>query len=182
MKLEVVMKNKLFTSNVDFLLSNAILFVTGLIVTFFNIHLVLTASRIIGIVSLTLGIYLLYIFFFKQITGSSPFFIGFMCFITGLIMAIKPDLVFSFLPMVIGVILIIGSLLQLKKTLLLRYNKDSFFTVMLVINILFLIAGLSLFLDPIQSLSNIIKIVGILMILYSIYSTVGALLADKYIN
>ena len=70
------MKNKLFTSNVDFLLSNAILFVTGLIVTFFNIHLVLTASRIIGIVSLTLGIYLLYIFFFKQITGSSPFFIG----------------------------------------------------------------------------------------------------------
>ena len=53
---------------------------------------------------------------------------------------------------------------------------------MLVINILFLIAGLSLFLDPIQSLSNIIKIVGILMILYSIYSTVGALLADKYIN
>ena len=97
-------------------------------------------------------------------------------------MAIKPDLVISFLPMVIGVILIIGSLLQLKKTLLLRYNKDSFFTVMLVINILFLIAGLSLFLDPIQSLSNIIKIVGILMILYSIYSTVGALLADKYIN
>ena len=125
MKLEVVMKNKLFTSNVDFLLSNAILFVTGLIVTFFNIHLVLTASRIIGIVSLTLGIYLLYIFFFKQITGSSPFFIGFMCFITGLIMAIKPDLVISFLPMVIGVILIIGSLLQLKKTLLLRYNKHS---------------------------------------------------------
>lgn len=176
------MKNKLLLSNIDFLLSDSILFITGLIICLFNINLVRIASKAIGLFSLILGIYLLYVFFVKHKTDSSPFFMGAICFIVGIFMTFKTDTFISFLPTVIGLIVTICSLVEFKNTLFLKHNNDTYSTFLLIINIIFLVIGLGLFLHPIQSLSSIIKIVGGVMIFYSIYLFVVSVMTHKYMN
>ncbi|MGN1276508.1 MAG: DUF308 domain-containing protein [Floccifex sp.] len=176
------MKNRTILSNIDFLLSDAILFVTGLIICFFNIHLVRGASRVIGMITVILGLCLMYLYFSRPKIEHSPFFIGLICILIGGFMAIKPDAILSILPIIVGLIVTLGSIMQLKKTWILKKFQDPRFPFVLVFNLIFLIIGLSLFLNPIQSLSNIIKIVGIIMVFYSLYSLLGAILANQYLS
>ena len=140
-------------------ISSAILCIlSGLVLCIFNVSILTTITRAIGLIFLVIAILFLYTYFKKR--NSTTF--------TGLYMSFDPKKFISILPMLVGILLIINSLSHFQKVLLLKDNGFEQWKVNLAGAIFILVIGVVLLMKPIQSLDFIFSLTGSFLILNGI--------------
>ena len=141
----------------------------GLLLCFFNIHILTIATRIFGILLLLFGGFRLYQYFGKRETDHASLLLaGIISLFMGSWMALSPSGVISILPVLTGFIIIFTSLIQFQKSLVLKDLGLRYWYISLFFSILGIIAGCIVFFKPIQTLSFILQLLGIFFIVEGI--------------
>ena len=154
----------------DLMIISIIYIVAGILLCFFNISIIMIGCRVIGLVLALVGAYFLYYYFVKRTnTNASPFFVGLPSLLIGLFMLISPESVISMLPIVIGIVFIISSILSMQKAFMLKDMGIPAWKVSLVGDIITLILGIALFFNPLQSLSYFLQVLGVFLIVDGIF-------------
>lgn len=155
--------------------------VFGLIICLFNVSILTMAIRVFGTITLLISGYLLYTYFVQRISTSiSPLFIGLPGLLISILMIFSPESVLAMLPILVGFLLIINSIIHMQKSLVLKDYGYPRWNVNLIFSILVLITGVVLLFQPIQSLSIIMQILGIALITEAIFMLINQHILKKY--
>ncbi len=155
--------------------------VFGLIICLFNVSILTMAIRVFGTITLLISGYLLYTYFVQRIsTSTSPLFIGLPGLLISILMIFSPESVLAMLPILVGFLLIINSIIHMQKSLVLKDYGYPRWNVNLIFSILVLITGVVLLFQPIQSLSIIMQILGIALITEAIFMLINQHILKKY--
>lgn len=153
----------------------------GLLICLFNVSILTTALRIFGTITLLISGYFLYTYFVQRISTSlSPLFIGLPGLLISILIVFSPESILAMLPILVGILLIINSIIHMQKSLVLKDFGYPKWNVSLIFSILVLITGVVLLFQPIQSLSIIMQILGIALIIEAIFMLVNQHTMKKY--
>ena len=101
--------------------------------------------RVFGIIALLFSGYLLYTYFVQRISTSlSPLFIGVPGLLISILMVFSPESILAMLPILVGIILIINSIVHMQKSLILKDFGYPRWNISLIFSILVLITGVIL--------------------------------------
>lgn len=155
--------------------------VFGLLICLFNVTILTMTIRVFGIIALLFSGYLLYTYFVQRISTSlSPLFIGFPGLLISILMVFSPESILAMLPILVGIILIINSIVHMQKSLILKDFGYPRWNISLIFSILVLITGVILLSQPIQSLSIIMQILGIALIVEAIFMLINQHILKRY--
>ena len=141
-----------------------------------GIFLLLKPETAINIICYVLGVLLILwgvvsmIQFFSDKTSESylsiSFIFGAFMFIFGLIILIKPEIIASIIPLLLGIWMLINGVTKLSYSL--TINKLSNATVSIIGSILIIILGVLLIFNPFAGAKSLVQIIGISFIVYSV--------------
>lgn len=177
------MKNILKEYNKEVKLFAFAYFIFGLILCFFNKSLLTMGTRIIGGIMIIFGAIQLYFYFVKRTSSSAiPLFIGLPATAFGCLMLFSPESIISIIPIVVGILLIINSIIQMQKSLILKDYGYENWIYNFGISIVLILVGTLLFLKPIQSVAFLLQIIGVCLIAESISMLISHHEIKKYLN
>ena len=141
-----------------------------------GIFVLLKPETAINIICYVLGVLLILwgvvsmIQFFSDKTSESylsiSFIFGAFMFIFGLIILIKPEIIASIIPLLLGIWMLINGVTKLSYSL--TINKLSNATVSIVGSIFIIILGVLLIFNPFAGAKSLVQIIGISFIVYSV--------------
>ncbi len=134
------------------------------------IHLV---SYALGILLILWGIISIIQFFTDKESDSYleiGFIIGVFIFIFGLIIIIKPNIVASIIPLLLGIWMLINGVTKLSYALTL--NKLTSAAGSIIISLLIVILGILLIFNPFEGAKTLVQILGVCIIIYSILDVI----------
>lgn len=151
-------------------ISSALLsLIFGVILCVFNVTILTSMTRFIGILFIIIAIIFLFLYFQKRMTTTlTTLLLGLLLLAMGLYMTMRPTHFISILPMLIGVLLIINSLSHFQKVLILKDQGFEQWKINLAGVIFILVIGIILLMKPIQSLDFIFQLAGSFMIINAI--------------
>lgn len=165
----------------DYRLIACIYIVGGILLCFFNVNIIMIGTRILGAILALVGMYMLYVFFKKRTsTNASPFFAGLPSILIGCLMLFSPESVVAMLPVLIGILFILSSILSMQKAFTLKDLGMATWKIPLVGDIIILIIGVILFLEPIRTVSFILQLVGFFLILEGVFVFWNDFLISRY--
>ena len=177
------MNNILKQYNKEVKLFALIYFILGLILCFFNKSILTMGTRIIGGILTIFGGLELYIYFIRRTSSSAiPLFMGLPSTAFGCIMVFSPESILSIIPILVGILLIINSIIQLQKSLILKDYGYNNWIYNFGISIILILVGTLLFLKPIQSIAFLLQIIGGCLIIESISMLISHHEIKKYLN
>lgn len=148
-----------------------------------GIFLLLRPETAINIICYVLGVLLILwgvvsmIQFFSDKTSenylSISFIFGAFVFIFGIIILIKPTIIASIIPLLLGVWMLINGVIKLSYSL--TINKMSNATVSIVGSILIIVLGILLIFNPFAGAKSLVQIIGISFIVYSIMDLIESI-------
>lgn len=162
----------------------AVIFVIlGSLLCFSGAKVLLNGVRLIGIILLVYGLYLLYLYFGKRASSNAaPLIQGIPLALIGLVISFSPGTLVSIFPMAIGMIVIFNAIMQMQKSFMLKDAHDTTWSVSFIIAVILMLAGLVLLLRPIQILNYLSKAAGICLIAEGIYMMMQAWQEQKYLQ
>lgn len=107
---------------------------------------------------------------------------GILSIILGILILLKPLALSIVIPIAIGLWFIISSSYKLRISLALRSVNESIWLLTFVMSILMMICGIILIFNPLSGLITITKLIGILIIIYSIIDIIEAIIIKKNID
>lgn len=173
---------KFFASSI---LTSVVLLILGVLLIFQSEITIISISYIIGGVLVALGA--LGIFKFIQSMNNEDkeelnIVYGVVTIILGVLVISNPQAIASFLPIVIGIGIIINSATKLQYALELKLRKNDLWKSTLIVAIISTIFGLLLLFNPFKGAQFIAKIIGILITIYAALDIVSTLSIKKSIN
>lgn len=126
-------------------------------------------SYIIGFLLIVFGLIPIISFFSNKENQNYlefSFIVGVFSFILGLIVVIKPTLIGSIIPLMIGIWMIINGVIKLFYAL--SINRQSKATSSIILSFVIIICGLILIFNPFEGAVLITKVIGISIIIYSL--------------
>lgn len=175
------MRNLFDTSDGQTKLLAAIYLIFGILLCFFARNILLTATRVIGVVMALYGAFELYVYFIRHTSASTnALFVGVPAVLFGLIFTFSPESLIAIFPVVGGIVLIVNSLVQMQKAFVLKdYGCDTW-NWTLILAIVLLAAGVIILLRPVQTASFILQIVGISLMAEAVMMFWSQHEIDKY--
>lgn len=107
---------------------------------------------------------------------------GILSIILGVLILLKPLALSIIIPITIGLWFIISSSYKLRISIALRSVKESIWLLVFVMSLLMMVCGIILIFNPLSGLITITKLIGILIIVYSIIDIVEAIIIKKNID
>ncbi len=107
---------------------------------------------------------------------------GVVASVIGIIIFIRPDFLSTFIPIVLGILLIIDGITSIQKSVFLKNNNIYFWHVSMVESILTLALGIFVLINPLSADIAIITCLGVAFIWYGITSIWNYLYVQKKIN
>lgn len=107
---------------------------------------------------------------------------GLLSIILGFLILMKPVTLAVVIPIAIGLWFIVSSSYKLRIAIILRSKNESIWLLLCVMSLLMMVCGVILIFNPLSGLIAITKIIGILIIIYSIIDIIEAVLIKKNIN
>lgn len=104
---------------------------------------------------------------------------GILSIILGILILVKPDTLSIVIPIAIGLWFIISSSYKLRIALALRSMNESIWLLLFVMAILMMLCGIILILNPLSGMVAITRMIGILIMIYSIIDIVEAVMIKK---
>ena len=130
------------------------------------IHLV---SYALGIILAVWGVISIIQFFTDKESQSYldfSFITGAFVFIFGVIILIKPDIIASIIPLLLGVWMLVNGVTKLSYALTLNSNKNAASSI--IISVVIIILGIALVVNPFSGAEKLVQILGISIIVYSV--------------
>lgn len=172
------MKNLMTKIYKSSILSSFILVILGLLLIFESEATIISISYIIGGVLIAIGSLAL-IKFFKSlkenVNSELDIIYGLVTIILGVIVIKNPQAIASIIPFVIGFIIIINSATKLQYSFELKKNNNDLWRTTMIIALITTICGVALILNPFKGAEFITKIVGILILIYSVLDIVSTI-------
>lgn len=141
------------------------LIAAGCLLLFLGMETLQFVLGIVGWVLIVAGIIQLYIFFISRVSVSAiPLLLGIISLIFGYFFVREPRQVLNFITTIVGVILIINAVLHIQQSFVFKDFGFEKWARLLVYPIIMLVIGIFLISRPDQSLDQIMKICGILLI------------------
>ena len=132
---------------------------------------------ILGVILLISGVVYIIQFFSDKSSDSYlsiSFIFGAFLFIFGIIILIRPDIIASIIPLLVGVWMLINGVTKLSYAL--TINKVSSSTLSIIGSILIIIIGILLIFNPFEGAKSLVRIIGISFIFYSVIDLVESIL------
>lgn len=107
---------------------------------------------------------------------------GVVASVIGIIIFIRPSYLSTFIPIVLGILLIIDGITSIQKSVFLKNNNVYFWHISMIESILTLALGIFVLINPLSAQNAIIICLGISFIWYGITSVWNYLYVQKKIN
>ncbi len=107
---------------------------------------------------------------------------GVVASVIGIIIFIRPSYLSTFIPIVLGILLIIDGITSIQKSVFLKNNNVYFWHISMIESILTLALGIFVLINPLSAQTAIIICLGISFIWYGITSVWNYLYVQKKIN
>ena len=155
----------------------------GIILCLFNKNILMVGARIIGVLVLIYGAIQLYFYFYKRTSTSAvPLFIGLPATAFGALMLFSPESIIAIIPILSGFVIIVHSIIQIQKSLILKDNDYENWIWSFAINVILLLVGTFILLKPIQTVAFVLRIVGICLIVEAISMLISQREVNKYLK
>ncbi|MDX8416295.1 HdeD family acid-resistance protein [Absicoccus intestinalis] len=146
---------------------SAILYaILGILLLVFNVKALGTIIQVLGWIFIVYAIYNFYLYFVRRDSLSSgPLVIAIPFLLIGIVLARNPGFVISMSSILIGIVVLFNGIVHIQTSL---FQKDLGYTnwgLSLVYSILITIVGGILIVNPIDTVSTVLKIGGILLII-----------------
>lgn len=152
------------------------LIILGLLLVFQSEATIISISYIIGGILIAIG-FLALLRFIKNTKDEEKndldIVYGLVTIILGIIVISNPAAIASIIPFVIGFIIIINSANKLQYSLELKKNNNTLWKSTMALSLITTICGVTLVLNPFKGAEFITKIVGILIITYSVLDIIS---------
>lgn len=106
---------------------------------------------------------------------------GILCMIIGLFFVLEPKIVISFLPLIIGIWIITGSILKIQLSLNLKSIENKDWLILLIIAIITLIIGIVMILNPFRTAIAITSFAGLILLISEVINLTEAFFILKKI-
>lgn len=169
------MMSKVFKSSI---LGSLALVILGILLIYQSEATIISISYIIGGILIAIGV-LAILRFLKnsksQVNSGLDMVYGVVTVILGVIVISNPEAIASIIPFVVGIIIIINSAKKLQYSIELKNNENELWKSTMIIAFLTTICGVILVLNPFKGVVFITKIVGILIVIYSILDIISTI-------
>ncbi len=173
---------KFFASSI---LTSVVLLILGVLLIFQSKITIISISYLIGGVLVALGIVGIFKFI-RSVNNENKeelnLVYGVVTIILGILVITNPEAIASFLPIVIGISIIINSANKLQYALELKSRNNSLWKSTCIVSIISTVFGLLLLFNPFEGAQFIAKIVGTLIVIYSVLDIISTLSIRKNIN
>lgn len=168
---------ELFSNFFRISIFTSIIFMIFGILLFFNPEgVIVTISCIIGFLLILVGICSI-VFYFKNSTYLQSYLVsGVFSTICGIILISNTNIIATIIPIMIGICMIVLGIKKFDLSLRLKDNQINTWFYMLIMAILTFIFGIILILNPIQGAFIATKIIGIIIIIYSILDIIDSIM------
>lgn len=158
-----------------------LMFIMGLLFIIYPEISFTTVTYILSVLLIINGIYFIAtkeesIFFSSFLT------IGVINVLLGLVMILNPDIVKTLFPIVVGIVMIVKSVLDLRISILLYRNKYNNSLLLFICSIISVICGLFIVINPSIGTIALTTTIGIIITLYSISNILDTIIFKKDIN
>ncbi len=139
----------------------------GLVLTIWPGAIVSAANYILGGIVLVVGIiYLAVSFWGNQGSFMKGFgiFFSIILICVGVFMLLRPDIVLSIFPMIVGGIIVVHGILDLKNGITLGMRKYRFWWIALIISVATIGLGVLLLFNPISAIELAFRVIGVILI------------------
>lgn len=174
--------SKIFKSSI---LGSIGLIVLGMLLVFQSEATIISISYIIGGILVAIGA-LAILRFIKNTKEKGKrdldIVYGIVTIILGIIVIRSPHAIASIIPFIIGFIIIINSATKLQYSFELKKNNNDLWKSTMILAFITTICGLILILNPFKGAEFITKIVGILILIYSILDIVSTITIKNTVN
>lgn len=168
--MEKIFKSSLFNS--------IALIILGLLLTFQSEVTIVSISYVIAAVIIMVGVVagLRYIKNFKEDTRSELDVIySVVCIVLGIVVIKNPQAIASIIPFVIGIVIIINSATKLQYSMELKENQNNLWKSTMILALITTVCGIILIFNPFSGAILITRIVGILILIYSVLDIISTI-------
>jgi len=173
-----VMK-KLFKSSI---MMSLVLMILGILLIFHSEATIISISYIIGAILIAIGVLAILKFIKnsnKRSSESLDIVYGIIAIVLGIVVITHPTSIASFIPLVIGIGIIINSATKLQYAIELKNQNNKIWKSTMIISIISTICGVILLFNPFKGAVILTKIIGVLILLYAILDIVSTLSIRK---
>ena len=174
--------SKLFKSSI---ISSIALIILGLLLFFQAETTIISISYIIGAVLIAIGV-LSGIRFVGGLNNNNQneldVIYGIVCVVLGILIITNPTAIASAIPIVVGVIIILNSVIKLHYSLELKESKNELWKSTMIMSVIMTICGIILIFNPFAGAVFITKIIGALIVIYAILDIASTIVIKKNVS
>lgn len=169
--------------------SSIIFFIFGLLLYLKPEGIITVVSSVIGILLIIVGLYSLIMYFKDKIYFKGNLISGIFALVSGILLIINTNIIATIVPIIIGICMIGLGARKLEISLRFKDSKVIGWSYMLIMAIITIVCGIVLVINPIKGAFIATKIIGIIIIIYSIIDIIDNIIfknnlkkIDKIIN
>lgn len=179
------MKIDLKSSFIASMLSSILMLILGILLFFYSTTITRLISYVLAATIIAAGV--LAIIRFIQYTNTKmnnelDKLYGAISIIFGILLIKNPDAIVNFIPIVIGIVIILKSAIKIQYAFELKSQNNNIWVKTIIISIISTICGLLLVLKPEVAREITFQIVGTIIIIYALLDIISSLLLKKNIK
>lgn len=155
--------------------SSIIFLIFGLLLYLSPEGIIATVSFVMGIFLLIVGIYSLIMYFKDKIYFKSNLISGIFALVAGILLITNTNIIATIVPIIIGICMIGLGARKLEISLNFKDNQVLGWSYMLIMGIITIICGIILIINPIKGAFIATKIIGIIIMIYSIIDIIDSI-------
>lgn len=174
--------SKLFKSSI---ISSISLIILGLLLFFQAETTIISISYIIGAILIAIGV-LSGLKFVGGLNNNNinelDVIYGIVCVVLGILIITNPTAIASAIPIVVGVIIVLNSVIKLHYSLELKENKNDLWKSTMIMSVIMTVCGIVLIFNPFAGAVFITKIIGALIVIYAVLDIASTIVIKNNIT
>ncbi|MBQ9018758.1 MAG: DUF308 domain-containing protein [Bacilli bacterium] len=161
------------------------LVILGILLVFQSELTIVSISYVIGGILIAIGVIALIKYINninKNIKNELDIIYGIGTIILGIIVISNPKAIASIIPFVLGILMVISSATKIEYSIELKKANSNLWLSTLIVSIITLVCGILLIFNPFAGAEFIIKVIGIILLVYGILDIISTLRINKTIK
>lgn len=174
--------SKLFKSSI---IGSIALVILGLLLFFQAEKTIISISYIIGAILIAIGV-LSGMKFVNGLNNNNQneldIVYGIVCVVLGILIITNPTAIASAIPIVVGIIIVLNSVIKLHYSLELKESKNELWKSTMIMSVIMTVCGIVLIFNPFAGAVFITKLIGALIVLYAVLDIVSTIVIKNTVT
>ena len=174
--------SKLFKSSI---IGSIALVILGLLLFFQAEKTIISISYIIGAILIAIGV-LSGMKFVNGLNSNNQneldIVYGIVCVVLGILIITNPTAIASAIPIVVGIIIVLNSVIKLHYSLELKESKNELWKSTMIMSVIMTVCGIVLIFNPFAGAVFITKLIGALIVLYAVLDIVSTIVIKNTVT